>query len=173
MKNIKETLEKIIMSDADNPKKYSYDQMEWNRIMTLPEAVNTLFQMYRKYIDRYVTPEPDNYYTEFQRDIYKVYWAIRTAEEHFKQQCTEENGLYEVIIENRRSEDALRLLLDWAIECGFGLDNFPEEYEKYKHTLTDDMDYTDMLIQVAKCVIEEREKIKWAWLYKNNEKEVK
>ena len=50
---------------------------------------------------------------------------------------------------------ALRLLLDWAIECDFGLDSFPEEYEKYKHTLTDDMTYKDMMIQIAKCVVAE------------------
>lgn len=50
---------------------------------------------------------------------------------------------------------ALRLLLDWAIECNFGLDSFPEEYKKYKHTLTDDMTYKDMIIQIAKCVVAE------------------
>ena len=50
---------------------------------------------------------------------------------------------------------ALRLLLDWATECGFGLDSFPEEYEKYKHTLTDDMTHKDMMIQIAKCVAAE------------------
>ena len=51
---------------------------------------------------------------------------------------------------------ALRLLLDWAIECDFGLDSFPEEYAKYKHTLTDDMTYKDMMIQIAKCVVKEQ-----------------
>ena len=51
---------------------------------------------------------------------------------------------------------ALKLLLDWAIECNFGLDSFPEEYEKYKHTLTDDMTYKDMMIQIAKCVVKEQ-----------------
>ena len=51
---------------------------------------------------------------------------------------------------------ALRLLLDWAIECDFGLDSFSEEYEKYKHTLTDDMTYKDMMIQIAKCVVKEQ-----------------
>ena len=51
---------------------------------------------------------------------------------------------------------ALRLLLDWAIECDFGLDSFPGAYEKYKHTLTDDMTYKDMIIQIAKCVVAER-----------------
>ena len=51
---------------------------------------------------------------------------------------------------------ALRLLLDWAIECDFGLDSFLEEYAKYKHTLTDDMTYKDMMIQIAKCVVKEQ-----------------
>lgn len=51
---------------------------------------------------------------------------------------------------------ALRLLLDWAIECDFGLDSFPEEYAMYKHTLTDDMTYKDMMIQIAKCVVTEQ-----------------
>ena len=51
---------------------------------------------------------------------------------------------------------ALRLLLDWAIECDFGLDSFPEEYEKYKHTLTEDMTYKDMIIQIAKFVVSEQ-----------------
>ena len=51
---------------------------------------------------------------------------------------------------------ALRLLLDWAIECDFGLDSFPAAYEKYKHTLTDDMTYKDMMIQIAKCVVAEQ-----------------
>ena len=50
---------------------------------------------------------------------------------------------------------ALRLLLDWAIECDFGLDSFPAAYAKYKHTLTDDMTYKDMIIQIAKCVVAE------------------
>ena len=51
---------------------------------------------------------------------------------------------------------ALRILLDWAIECGFGLDSFPDEYEQYKHTLTDDMNYTEMVKKIAKCVVEEQ-----------------
>ena len=55
---------------------------------------------------------------------------------------------------------ALRLLLDWAIECNFGLDSFPEEYAKYEHTLTDDMTYKDMIIQIAKCVVAEEIKEK-------------
>ena len=51
---------------------------------------------------------------------------------------------------------ALRLLLDWAIECDFGIDSFPEEYAKYKHTLTDDMTHKDMMMQIAKCVVAEQ-----------------
>ena len=67
--------------------------------------------------------------------------------------CAEE---HEQLSEWLEELKALRLLLDWAIECDFGLDSFPEEYEKYKHTLTDDMTYKDMMIQIAKCVVKEQ-----------------
>ena len=67
--------------------------------------------------------------------------------------CAEE---HEQLAEWLEELKALRLLLDWAIECDFGLDSFPEEYEKYKHTLTDDMTYKDMMIQIAKCVVAEQ-----------------
>ena len=66
--------------------------------------------------------------------------------------CAEE---HEQLAEWLEELKALRLLLDWAIECNFGLDSFPEEYAKYKHTLTDDMTYKDMVIQIAKCVVAE------------------
>lgn len=52
-------------------------------------------------------------------------------------------------------EKALRLLLDWAIECGFGYDSFPEEYERYKEEITD-MGYTEGMIHIAKKVLEEQ-----------------
>ena len=45
--------------------------------------------------------------------------------------CAEE---HEQLAEWLEELKALRLLLDWAIECDFGLDSFPEEYAKYKHT---------------------------------------
>ena len=67
--------------------------------------------------------------------------------------CAEE---HEQLAEWLEELKALRLLLDWAIECGFGLDSFPEEYAKYKHTLTDDMTHKDMMIQIAKCVVAEQ-----------------
>ena len=69
--------------------------------------------------------------------------CIRCAEEH------------EQLAEWLEELKALRLLLDWAIECDFGLDSFPEEYAKYKHTLTYDMTYKDMMMQIAKCVVAE------------------
>lgn len=43
----------------------------------------------------------------------------------------------------------LRLLIDWAVECDFGYDNIPEEYEKYKEEISD-MRYTEGLIYIAK-----------------------
>lgn len=30
---------------------------------------------------------------------------------------------------------ALDLMIEWATDCGFGYDNIPEEYEKYKHDI--------------------------------------
>ena len=85
-----------------------------------------------------------------KEDYYNMPWIdmenelnMRSAEEH------------EQLAEWLEELKALRLLLDWAIECDFGLDSFPEEYEKYKHTLTDDMTYKDMMIQIAKCVVAE------------------
>lgn len=49
---------------------------------------------------------------------------------------------------------ALRLLLEWAIECGFGYDNFPEEYDRYKNDIKD-MEYVEGMIYIAKKVLEE------------------
>ena len=49
---------------------------------------------------------------------------------------------------------ALELLLDWAIECDFGYDNIPEEYEEYKEEVAD-MGYKEGLIYIAEKKIEE------------------
>lgn len=32
---------------------------------------------------------------------------------------------------------ALDLIIDWMVDCGFGYDNFPEEYEHYKDEIKD------------------------------------
>jgi hypothetical protein len=42
----------------------------------------------------------------------------------------------------------LKLLVEWAIECGFGYDNIPEIYEEYEEEIKD-MDYTEGLIYIA------------------------
>ena len=42
----------------------------------------------------------------------------------------------------------LRLLIDWMVDCDFGYDNIPEEYEKYKEEISD-MGYTEGLIYIA------------------------
>ena len=78
-------------------------------------------------------------------------WKRCTSEEDCET-CERE---HEQLAEWLEELKALRLLLDWAIECDFGLGSFPEEYAKYKHTLTDDMTYKDMIIQIAKCVVAE------------------
>ena len=50
-------------------------------------------------------------------------------------------------------ERALMLLLNWAEECGFGYDNFPEEYERYKYEIAD-MSYFDGMIYIAEKEVE-------------------
>ena len=48
---------------------------------------------------------------------------------------------------------ALKLLIEWAIQSGFGYDSIPEEYEKYKEEIKD-MDYTEGLIYIAMKEVE-------------------
>lgn len=55
-----------------------------------------------------------------------------------------------------KREEALMLLLNWAEECGFGYDNFPEEYEKYKDEI-EGMGYIEGMIYIAEKVLEETE----------------
>lgn len=50
---------------------------------------------------------------------------------------------------------ALMLLLNWAVECDFGYDNFPEEYERYKDDIKD-MEYIEGMIYIAEKVLEEK-----------------
>lgn len=49
---------------------------------------------------------------------------------------------------------ALRLLVEWADECGFGLDNFEDEYNRYKDEIKN-MRYIDGMIHVAKRTLED------------------
>lgn len=50
---------------------------------------------------------------------------------------------------------ALRLLIDWAEQCGFGYDNFPEEYEQYKNEIEEkNLGYIEGMIYIAKKVTE-------------------
>lgn len=51
-------------------------------------------------------------------------------------------------------EKALLLLLDWAIESGFGYDQFEDEYERYKDDV-EYMDYDDGMIYIAEQVVKE------------------
>lgn len=63
-----------------------------------------------------------------------------------------------------KREKALLLLLNWAVECGFDYDNFPEEYEKYKDDI-ENMGYIEGMIYIA-----EREATDWE---KENETEAR
>ena len=49
---------------------------------------------------------------------------------------------------------ALKLLVEWAEECDFGFDQFPDEYERYKDEIKD-MKYIDGMIHVARRTLED------------------
>ena len=56
-----------------------------------------------------------------------------------------------------KREKALLLLIEWAEECGFGYDNFPEEYERYKEEI-EGMGYIEGMVYIAEREIERWEK---------------
>lgn len=56
--------------------------------------------------------------------------------------------------EQEKEIKALRLLVEWAEECDFGFDQFPDEYERYKDEIKD-MKYIDGMIHVAKRTLED------------------
>jgi len=74
--------------------------------------------------------------------------STRSYNEYLKQQ-----EAYNLAVEALKENEGLRLLLSWAVECGFGYDNIPEEYEEYKEEIKD-MDYTKGLIYIATKVAE-------------------
>lgn len=59
------------------------------------------------------------------------------------------------IAELKAENAALRLLIEWAEECDFGYDNFPEEYERYKDEIKD-VGYIEGMIHIAKRVLSEK-----------------
>ena len=56
--------------------------------------------------------------------------------------------------EQEKEVKALHLLVEWAEECDFGFDQFPDEYERYKYEIKD-MKYIDGMIHVAKRTLED------------------
>ena len=71
--------------------------------------------------------------------------------EYGEEKCEETLDALDMAIEALEEKEALRLLIDWAVECGFGFDNIPEEYERHKDYIEkDDIGYIDGLIYIAK-----------------------
>ena len=56
--------------------------------------------------------------------------------------------------EQSKEIKALKLLVEWAEECDFGFDQFPDEYERYKDEI-EGMKYIDGMIHVAKRTLED------------------
>lgn len=60
-----------------------------------------------------------------------------------------------LIDELKTENEALKLLIEWAEECDFGYDNFPEEYERYKGEI-EGMGYIEGMIHIAKRVCQQK-----------------
>lgn len=56
---------------------------------------------------------------------------------------------FDLAIKALEENAALNLLIDWAIQCDFGYDNFPEEYEKYADEI-EDLGYKEGMIYIAR-----------------------
>ena len=84
------------------------------------------------------------------------------CEECIKYPCSHriQDDVTETIIkeleQESKTDKALNLLAEWAIECGFGYDNIPEEYEKYKDDIAE-MGYTEGLMYIVKMESEGKE----------------
>ena len=60
----------------------------------------------------------------------------------------------DLLKEQKKEIKALHLLVEWAEECDFGFDQFPDEYELYKDEIKD-MKYIDGMIHIAKRTLED------------------
>ncbi len=62
--------------------------------------------------------------------------------------------ILELLKEQEKEIKALHLLVEWAEECDFGFDQFPDEYERYKDEIKG-MKYIDGMIHIAKRTLED------------------
>ena len=65
------------------------------------------------------------------------------------------NDIIILLKEQEKEIKALHLLVEWAEECDFGFDQFPDEYERYKDEIKG-MKYIDGMIHIAKRTLEDR-----------------
>ena len=71
--------------------------------------------------------------------------------------CPLRNPLKPINKKSQR-EQALELLLEWAIECDFGYDNLGEDlYKEYKDEI-ESLDYNEGLIYIAEKELKKKEK---------------
>ena len=75
---------------------------------------------------------------------------------YFVDECVDDlcADALELLKEQQKQIKALRLLVEWAEECDFGFDQFPDEYERYKDEIKD-MKYIDGMIHVAMKTLED------------------
>ena len=68
----------------------------------------------------------------------------------------------QLLKEQEKEIKALHLLVEWAEECDFGFDQFPDEYERYKDEIKD-MKYIDGMVYIAKRTLEDQGAFEEGW----------
>lgn len=82
-------------------------------------------------------------------DEMKTWWT-NEGSDTILQECFDK--IIELSQKESKRNKALMLLLNWAEECDFGYDNFPDEYDRYKKDI-EDMDYIEGMIYIAEKVL--------------------
>lgn len=105
-------------------------------------------------IDEIIKKEENSSISNYE--LSKVYADDNGVYSHSHTLYYDKAQYHEEIVNYLQQYKALDLLLDWAIECGFGLDSMPEEYEEYHDCLSDEMSYKEMLITIAQLCLTDK-----------------
>lgn len=90
------------------------------------------------------------------KEAIEILEAFRFTDDALRKTFYKVDKALDLAIKALEEYDALHLLVEWAEECDFGYDNFPEEYEKYKDEI-EGMKYIEGMIHIAKRTLEEAE----------------
>lgn len=134
-------------------------------IKGLVEIIDYFFDIYRNDTDSYKCEKAQEYYDvaiDAIALLNEQEAAYQGAEELLRQKMILFDDAIKRLKEQEKEIKSLRLLVEWAEECDFGFDQFPDEYERYKDEIKD-MKYVDGMIHVAKRTLEDHGAFEEGW----------